>query len=383
MLASCALLVERLVGYVNLSCGLTLVSVGQGGVVRFEWVGEGRVAGGAGLGGGCVGRDVAWGVCWGVGGWGVWSMHCGHVGVEGEVVVEYGSSICFVEKANDSSNTVNERVPVSDTKASSTRNPNTKIHVDNESAICVVKNPVYHSKTKHIEIRHHFIRDSYEKRLIEMVKIHTDNNVVDLLTKAFDGRLMVFKCSGVYTSAIWIEVGSVERAITTAASLDAAQDSDNIIRTQITTMPNVDIPQGMDTEGHTFGSGEGRMEHQFELTVNVSITPHDSPLPGGYTPGIDEGRLKLQELMTIPLVVVGEGSEQPTEPQPTSSTAPQEILTQVATATASQPPKDPNTYRRTKKGWNTKVPQSGGSSKKVSDEAINEEMLDSVERAFL
>ncbi|GJY41941.1 putative ribonuclease H-like domain-containing protein [Tanacetum coccineum] len=45
----------------------------------------------------------------------------------------------------------------------------TKIHVDNESAICVAKNPVYHSKTRHIEIQHHFIRDSYEKRLIEMV----------------------------------------------------------------------------------------------------------------------------------------------------------------------------------------------------------------------
>nr|GEY10682.1 putative ribonuclease H-like domain-containing protein [Tanacetum cinerariifolium] len=62
----------------------------------------------------------------------------------------------------------------------------TKIHVYNESAICVVKNLVYHSNTKHIEIRHHFIRDSYEKRLIEMVKIHTDYNVADLLTKAFD-----------------------------------------------------------------------------------------------------------------------------------------------------------------------------------------------------
>nr|GEW35487.1 putative reverse transcriptase, RNA-dependent DNA polymerase [Tanacetum cinerariifolium] len=46
----------------------------------------------------------------------------------------------------------------------------TKIHVDNESAICVVKNHVYHSKTKHIEIRHNFIRDSYEKRLIEMLQ---------------------------------------------------------------------------------------------------------------------------------------------------------------------------------------------------------------------
>ncbi|GJS55783.1 hypothetical protein Tco_0629145 [Tanacetum coccineum] len=96
-------------------------------------------------------------------------------------------------------------------------------------------------------------------------------------------------------------------------------------------MPNVDILQGMDTggsprrpdtiggapaqirservleqpneppisEGHTSGSGEGSMEHQFELTANVPITPHDSPLPGGYTPGSDEGRLKLLELMTM------------------------------------------------------------------------------------
>ncbi|GKA92441.1 putative ribonuclease H-like domain-containing protein [Tanacetum coccineum] len=68
----------------------------------------------------------------------------------------------------------------------------TKIHVDNESSICVVKNLVYHSKTKHIEIQHHFIRDSYEKRLIEMVKIHTDNNVADLLTKAFDVSIFNF-----------------------------------------------------------------------------------------------------------------------------------------------------------------------------------------------
>ncbi|GKC67695.1 hypothetical protein Tco_1100293, partial [Tanacetum coccineum] len=62
-----------------------------------------------------------------------------------------------------------------------------KIHIDNESTICIVKNPVYHSKTKHIEIRHHFIRDCYEKKLISVEKIHTDLNVADLLTKPFDG----------------------------------------------------------------------------------------------------------------------------------------------------------------------------------------------------
>ncbi|GJU94204.1 putative ribonuclease H-like domain-containing protein [Tanacetum coccineum] len=63
---------------------------------------------------------------------------------------------------------------------------NTNIYIDNESTICIVKNLVFHSKMKHIEIRHHFIRDSYEKKLIQVIKIHTDQNVADLLIKAFD-----------------------------------------------------------------------------------------------------------------------------------------------------------------------------------------------------
>ncbi|GKG24755.1 hypothetical protein Tco_0395383 [Tanacetum coccineum] len=44
-------------------------------------------------------------------------------------------------------------------------------------------------------------------------------------------------------------------------------------------------------ECHTSGSGEGRMEHTFELMDTVPPTPYDSPLTGGYTPGSDEGRL--------------------------------------------------------------------------------------------
>ncbi|GJQ96644.1 putative ribonuclease H-like domain-containing protein [Tanacetum coccineum] len=63
---------------------------------------------------------------------------------------------------------------------------NTKIHIDNESTISVIKNPVAYSRTKHIEIRFHFIRDCYEKRLTKVIKIHTDHNVVDFLTKGFD-----------------------------------------------------------------------------------------------------------------------------------------------------------------------------------------------------
>ncbi|GJZ74102.1 hypothetical protein Tco_0638248 [Tanacetum coccineum] len=97
---------------------------------------------------------------------------------------------------------------------------NTKIYINNESTICIVKNPVFHSKTKHIEIRHHFISDSYEKKLIQVIKIHTDHNVADLLTKSsrpihFDAYETVYK--------EWED--RMERAATTASSLEAEQDS--------------------------------------------------------------------------------------------------------------------------------------------------------------
>ncbi|GJT15758.1 hypothetical protein Tco_0874464 [Tanacetum coccineum] len=81
---------------------------------------------------------------------------------------------------------------------------NTKIYIDNNSAICIVKNPVYHSRTKHIDIRHHFIRDCYEKKLINVDHIHTDNNVADLLTKPFDvGRFQYLVAEHVMKRLLW------------------------------------------------------------------------------------------------------------------------------------------------------------------------------------
>ncbi|GJT96901.1 putative ribonuclease H-like domain-containing protein [Tanacetum coccineum] len=160
---------------------------------------------------------------------------------------------------------------------------NTKIFIDNESTICIVKNPVFHSKTKHIEIRHHFIRDSNEKKLIQMIKIHTGHNVADLLTKAFDvGRFQYLTATNdeiqtsepipnVPNEAVYEEWDDrVERAITTTASLDAGQASGNINRTQSMAIPNVPLPQGVGSSGsprvHTLGSDEGSMT-LLELTV--------------------------------------------------------------------------------------------------------------------
>ncbi|GJY18382.1 hypothetical protein Tco_0389873 [Tanacetum coccineum] len=72
--------------------------------------------------------------------------------------------------------------------------------------------------------------------------------------------------------------------------------------------------------------------------------------------------------MLVPPIVEGEGSGQPSEPQPPSSTAPPYHEVQVTTV-ASQPQKT-HTPRRAKRGRDTKIPQSSGPLKKVGDEAV-------------
>ncbi|GKD77232.1 hypothetical protein Tco_1339853, partial [Tanacetum coccineum] len=110
----------------------------------------------------------------------------------------------------------------------------TMINIDNNSTICIVKNPVSHTKTKHMEIRYHFIKDYNDKKLIQVVQIHTDNNFADLLTKALDvGRQVkrgrdtnIPQSSGppvkVGDEAVHKELGDrMERAATTASNLEA------------------------------------------------------------------------------------------------------------------------------------------------------------------
>ena len=58
------------------------------------------------------------------------------------------------------------------------------IRSDNQGCIALTKNPAYHSRTKHIDIRHHFIRDSVEVGDIELRYCVTDDMTADVLTKA-------------------------------------------------------------------------------------------------------------------------------------------------------------------------------------------------------
>jgi hypothetical protein len=59
---------------------------------------------------------------------------------------------------------------------------------DNESAICMADNPVEHSRTKHIDIRYHFLRDHQQRGDIEIVYVSTHNQLADIFTKPLDEK---------------------------------------------------------------------------------------------------------------------------------------------------------------------------------------------------
>ncbi|MCO5600619.1 hypothetical protein L7F22_054734 [Adiantum nelumboides] len=62
------------------------------------------------------------------------------------------------------------------------------LHCDSQSAIQLARNPVYHSKTKHVDVNYHFIREMVEDKQVQLVKVHTTNNPTDLLTKGLPGE---------------------------------------------------------------------------------------------------------------------------------------------------------------------------------------------------
>jgi SRSO17 transposase len=60
---------------------------------------------------------------------------------------------------------------------------NNRLYCDSQSAIHLEKNSAFHLKTKHIQLRYHFIRSTLVDGQLKMEKIHTSQNPADMLTK--------------------------------------------------------------------------------------------------------------------------------------------------------------------------------------------------------
>ncbi|KAL6558294.1 hypothetical protein OROMI_018644 [Orobanche minor] len=59
----------------------------------------------------------------------------------------------------------------------------TPIMCDSTSAIAITQNPVLHSRTKHIDMKHHFIRNHVKDKTVRLEKVHTDIQLADIFTK--------------------------------------------------------------------------------------------------------------------------------------------------------------------------------------------------------
>ena len=60
---------------------------------------------------------------------------------------------------------------------------NRRLYCDNTSSIHISNNLAFHSKTKHIQLKYHFIRSSLEDGQLKLEKMHTSQNPADILTK--------------------------------------------------------------------------------------------------------------------------------------------------------------------------------------------------------
>ena len=58
-----------------------------------------------------------------------------------------------------------------------------KLFSDSQSALLLAQNPVYHARTKHIDVRYHKIRELMEEGEVELMKVHTKENQSDTLMK--------------------------------------------------------------------------------------------------------------------------------------------------------------------------------------------------------
>ncbi|GKB46699.1 putative ribonuclease H-like domain-containing protein, partial [Tanacetum coccineum] len=214
---------------------------------------------------------------------------------------------------------------------------NTKIFIDNESTIGIVKNPVFHSKKNHIEIRHHFIRDSNEKKLIQMIKIHTYQNVTDLLIKAFD-------------------VSRFQYLI----AIQALMDKKKVIITETSIRSDLQLE---DVEVFLDKQVEGMSKHK-KIYVTPSHTKKvfaNMKRQGKYFSGRDT---PLFQTMMVQAQEESEGSIMPTVPQYTPT---------INQPSSSQPQKKQKP-RKSKK-QDTQDSQPSGPTEPMADETENVESV--------
>ena len=81
--------------------------------------------------------------------------------------------------------------PTANTSSSSSSSPTPLILCDNKSAIAMATNDVLHKRSKHIDIKHHFIRELIERKRMRLEWIASGDQLADIFTKTLLPRLFI------------------------------------------------------------------------------------------------------------------------------------------------------------------------------------------------
>jgi hypothetical protein len=97
------------------------------------------------------------------------------------------------------------------------------LYIDNNSAVKLTTNPEFHSRSKHIDVKHHFIREKAEEGVINSQRIGTTDNLADVFTKALPKFLRCLRADAALLAlsrlAIRSRISSAESIITSAPFL--------------------------------------------------------------------------------------------------------------------------------------------------------------------
>ncbi|GJY79854.1 putative ribonuclease H-like domain-containing protein [Tanacetum coccineum] len=195
------------------------------------------------------------------------------------------------------------------------------LYCDNKSAIALCCNNVQHSRSKHIDIRHHFIREQVENRVVELYFVETNYQLADILTKALPRERFEFLLPRLGMKSLTPETlrrlqeGEDEKGKPTFQLVDEEDEAQQeSIPHEEGNDPDLELAKKLSLETpQEKGEGEGDdadLERAIKLSLDPAFLPQGRAPVGGVTirDPVSEATPKLHE-------VVGKGKAVVTEEQ--------------------------------------------------------------------